>query len=90
MPLGYHKDVPIGYRILIPDRDTESVRNQHVAGGNCAKRASLFVSIVFASHRPEVGVVAVSFHRVATEAECLEIANIVCAALISRRDVIHF
>ena len=47
-------------------------------------------SIVFASHSSEVGVVGVSFHRVAAKAKRLEISDFVGAALISRRDVVHF
>ena len=50
----------------------------------------MFASIVFASHSPEVGVVAISFHRVATETKGLKIGDFVSAALISRYDVVHF
>jgi len=41
-------------------------------------------------NRPEVGVVAISFHRVATETECLQIGDFVSATPVSRHNVIHF
>ncbi len=80
----------LAYRVGVGDADRQLVLQQNsIAALQSAEHATLLSLAITGLHTPEVSTVGVALAGVAAEAERLQVADVVRAALVPGENVVH-
>ena len=90
VPFRDYERMQFRHRVIVADCIGERIRGNDLVGLRFAENAACLARINSFTDCPEIFVVTRTLVRIAFETPCLKIGQVVLAAMLSRKNMVHF